>query len=138
MKPPYRRLTAIDLNKGEIVWQIPLGEGPRNHPALADLDLGPLGSLPAKSVWAEGGVLVTKSLLFTILADVDELNERVARGSWLLALDKATGEEVGRLKVDRHLHSSPMTAMFEGRQYVLIAGGGRAEPAEVLAFGIPD
>ena len=85
----------------------------------------------------EGGILVTKSLLITILADVDELGDRFAHGSWLLALDKATGEEVGRLKVDRHLHSSPMTAMHNGRQYILVAGGGRTEPAEILAFGLP-
>jgi hypothetical protein len=56
----------------------------------------------------------------------------------LLALDKATGEEIARIKVDRHLHSSPMTAMHEGRQYILAAGGGRTEPAQLLAFGLPD
>lgn len=137
LKPPYRRITAIDMNKGDIVWQIPLGDGPRNHPAIKHLNLGPLGARPARSIWAEGGILLTKTLLITIQADVDELGDFSARGSWLIAFDKATGEEIGRLKVDRHLHSSPMTAMHNGRQYILVAGGGRAEPAEVLAFGLP-
>jgi quinoprotein glucose dehydrogenase len=137
IKPPYFRITAIDLNKGDFAWQIPFGDGPRNHPAIKHLNLGPLGSRFPNTVWAEGGILVTKTLIITILADSDELGDRYARGSWLVALDKATGDEVGRIKVDRHLHSSPMTAMHNGRQYILVAGGGRTEPAEVLAFGLP-
>ena len=138
MKPPYRRITAIDLNKGDIAWQIPLGDGPREHPAIKHLNLGPLGSRFPNEVWAEGGILVTKTLLITILADADELGDRWARGSWLVALDKATGDEIGRIKVDRHLHSSPMTAMHEGRQYILVSGGGRSEPAQLLAFALPN
>ena len=82
--------------------------------------------------------MITKTLLITILADVDELGDRSARGSWLVALDKASGHEIARIKVDRHLHSSPMTAMHDGRQYILVAGGGRSEPAELLAFGLPN
>lgn len=138
LKPPYRRITAYDLNKGEIAWQVPVGDGPRYHPAIKHLNLGPLGSRFPDGVLAEGGILVTKTLVVTILADVDELGDRAADGSWLLALDKATGEEIARIKVDRHLHSSPMTAMHEGRQYILAAGGGRTEPAQLLAFGLPD
>jgi quinoprotein glucose dehydrogenase len=138
IKPPYRRITALNLNKGEIQWQIPFGDGPRNHPAIKHLDLGPLGSRFPSTVLAEGGILVTKTLIITLLADVDELGDRLARGSWLVALDKKTGEEIGRIKVDRHLHSSPMTAMHNGRQYILIAGGGRDEPGELLAFGLPE
>jgi hypothetical protein len=110
LKPPYRRITAIDLNKGDIAWQIPLGDGPRNHPAIKHLNLGPLGARVAKSIWGEGGILVTKTLLITIQADVDELGDASARGSWLMSFDKATGKEIARIKVDRHLHSSPMTA----------------------------
>ena len=138
MKPPYRRITAIDLNKGDIAWQIPFGDGPRDHPAIKQLKLGPLGSRFPEGVLAEGGILITKTLLITILADVDELGDRSARGSWLVAIDKATGDEIARIKVDRHLHSSPMTAMHDGRQYILVAGGGRSEPAELLAFGLPN
>lgn len=138
VKPPYRRITAIDLNKGGIAWQKPHGDGPRNHPAIKHLDLGPLGSRFPSEVFAEGGILVTKTLLITLLADVDELGDRFANGSWLVALDKTTGEEIGRVKVDRHLHGSPMTAMHEGRQYIIVAGGGRSEPAELIGFALPE
>ena len=138
LKPPYRRITAIDLNKGEIAWQIPFGEGPTQHPALKDLNLGPLGSPFPEGVISEGGILVTKTLLITFLVDVDELGDRSkARGSWLQAYDKATGKLLGQVKVDRHLHSSPMTAMHDGRQYILVASGGVTEPSELIAFGLP-
>ena len=138
LKPPYRSLTAIDLNKGEIAWQIPFGEGPTQHPAIKHLNLGPLGSPFPRRVLAEGGILVTKTLLITFLVDVDELGDRSdVRGSWLQAYDKKTGELVGQVKVDRHLHGSPMTCMHDGRQYVLVTSGGVSEPAELLAFGLP-
>ena len=138
LKPPFRRITAIDLNKGEIAWQIPFGEGPTQHPAIKHLNLGPLGSPFPEGVLAEGGLLVTKTLLITFLVDVDELGDRKPRGvSYLQAYDKATGELVGSVKVNRHLHSSPMTVMHGGRQYILVAAGGVTEPAELIAFGLP-
>jgi quinoprotein glucose dehydrogenase len=136
LKPPYRRITAIDLNNGEIAWQVPFGDGPNQHPTIKDLDLGPLGSRFPEGL-VEGGILVTETLLITILADIDELGDREAHGSFLQAYDKATGELLGSIKIDRHLHGSPMTCMYDGRQYVLIAGGGISEPAELLAFGLP-
>jgi quinoprotein glucose dehydrogenase len=161
LKPPYRRITAIDLNRGEHVWQSPLGEGPRNHPAIRHLDLGRLGTPPQDGIVAEGGVLVTKTLLVTIEPIVDELGDRSANGSFLDAYDKATGELLAQIEVDRNLHGSPMTYQHEGRQYILVAGGGenpgpgppieataaagsetrRASPtarkSELLAFALP-
>ncbi len=158
-KPPYRRITAIDLNRGDIAWQVPFGDGPRNHPAIKHLNLPPLGSFFPDGVIAEGGICVTKTLLFTILADTSdrdnggtaqsEIVELDANGdvalptakagisSWLLALDKATGKEVGRIKIDRHLHGSPMTYMKNGVQYVAVTGGGVTEPSELIAFALP-
>ena len=132
LKPPYRRITAIDLNNGEIVWQEPLGEGPRHHPAIKHLNLGRLGTPPQRGIVAEGGVLVTKTLLVTIEPIVDELGDRSANGSFLDAYDKATGELLAQIKVDVNLHSSPMTYMHEGSQYILVAGGG-----EVPGPGVP-
>ncbi|MCH7911040.1 MAG: hypothetical protein IIB38_15675, partial [Candidatus Hydrogenedentes bacterium] len=112
--------------------------GPTQHPAIKHLNLGPLGSRFPEGVLAEGGLLVTKTLLITFLVDVDELGDRKPRGvSYLQAYDKATGELVGSVKVDRHLHSSPMTVMHGGRQYILVAAGGLTEPAELIAFGLP-
>ncbi len=138
-KPPYRRITAYDLNKGEIAWQVPFGDGPRNHPAIKHLNLGPLGSLFPDGVIAEGGLLVTKTLLITVLHDVDELaTPRVARGSFLQAYDKKTGKLISSIKVGRHLHGSPMTCSHNGKQYILVTGGGGTEPAELLAFALPE
>jgi quinoprotein glucose dehydrogenase len=139
LKPPYRRMTAIDLNRGEIAWQIPFGDGPRDHPAIKHLNLGPLGQMFPDGVLAEGGILVTKTLLITIIADVDELKSpRTANGSFLQAYDKRTGKLIASVKVDRHLHSSPMTCMVNGTQYILVAGGGVTEPAELIAFALPE
>src|SRR5918996_4192361 len=56
--PPYGRITAIDLNKGEIAWSVPNGGGPRDHPLLQPLNLPPLGN-PGRSA-----PLVTRTLLF--------------------------------------------------------------------------
>ena len=78
VKPPYRRITAIDLNTGEHVWQIPFGNGPTNHPAIKHLNLGPLGS-PYGDTVAEGGILLTKTLLISYLSKRGELG-RQARG----------------------------------------------------------
>ncbi len=72
VKPPYRRMTAYNLNTGEIAWQIPFGDGPRNNPAIKHLELGPLGTLAVDRRIAEGGILLTKKLLITINADVDD------------------------------------------------------------------
>ena len=57
--------------------------------------------------------------------------------AFLQAYDKATGELLASVEVDRSLHSSPMTYMHEGRQYILVAGGGRGEPSELIAFALP-
>jgi quinoprotein glucose dehydrogenase len=48
-KPPYGRITAIDLNTGEHAWMKPVGSGPRDHPALSELALPPLGWRGASS-----------------------------------------------------------------------------------------
>ncbi len=138
-KPPYRRITAYNLNKGDIAWQIPFGDGPRNHPALKGLNLGPLGTLFPDGVIAEGGILITKTLLITVNADVDETKSpRTANGSFLQAYDKKTGKLIASVKVDRHLHGSPMTCSRNGKQYILVTGGGVTEPAELLAFALPE
>ena len=118
LKGPYKQLTAIDMNKGEIAWQKPIGRGPADHPAIKHLNLDDMGNRGAPWVWAEGGVLVTKTLLIMPQVDVDEANNLQPNGSWLFAFDEATGKELGKVKFDTHLHSSPMTAMHKGRQYI--------------------
>lgn len=135
LKPPYRRITAIDLNTGEHIWQIPFGKGPTDHPLIANLDLGPLGSV-YDDVVAEGGILVTKTLLISYLAQKDEIDED-AHGSILVAHDKATGELVATVMVEQRLHGAPMSYMHEGRQYIAVAGGGRDDDAELIVFALP-
>ena len=74
LKPPYRRITAIDLNKGEFAWQIPFGNDPIKQAALQELNLPALGS-PFGDVIAEGGILVTKTLLITYIAKRDQTGD---------------------------------------------------------------
>ena len=136
LKPPYRRITAIDLNTGDHVWQVPFGRGPIDHPMLEDLNLPPLGSV-YDDVVAEGGILVTKTLLISFLAQKDEISPD-SHGSILVALNKGTGETVGEVLVDQRLHGPPMSFMHNGKQYIAVAGGGRENDDELLVFALPE
>lgn len=142
VKPPYGRITAIDLKTGEHAWQVPFGDGPGRHPAIKHLDLGPLGN---SRVANEGGLLVTKTLLIGYVLKTDERGEEELGGTILHAYDKATGRLLAQLEIDRTLHSAPITYLHQGRQYIVVAGGGRsrisqtqeAEKAELVAFAVP-
>ena len=136
LKPPYRRITAIDLNTGEHVWQIPFGKGPANHPMLEHLNLPPLGSV-FSDVVAEGGVLITKTLLISYLAQKDEIDPE-AHGSILVAHDKKTGDLLGEVLVDQRLHGPPMSYQVGDKQYIAVAGGGRDDDNELLVLALPD
>ena len=132
LKPPYGRITAIDLNKGETAWMVANGDGPRNHPLLKALNLPPLG----QSVRA--APLVTKTLLF--LTEGDQINVRTppdGGGKKLRALDKATGKTLWETALDAGSTGTPMTYMFNGKQYVVVAIGGSRHPAEFVAFTLP-
>ena len=96
VKPPYSRISAIDLTKGEIRWQVPHGATPdlvKNHPALKGLDLPPTGR-PGNNV----GTLVTKTLVIAGEGNYGPTPSGT-RGAMLRAYDKATGKEVARLSV---------------------------------------
>ncbi len=139
VKPPYRRITAVDLKMGDLTWQAPLGQGPTGHPAIKHLELGPLGGRGSSGV-DEGGLLITRTLLITFAAKLDELGNRLRDGmggAYLQAYDKATGKLLAEVEVDRSLHSSPMTYLHQGRQYIVVAGGGVTEKAELVAFAVP-
>ena len=138
-KPPYRTITAIDLNRGEHVWRIPVGPGPKNHPAIAHLNLDDMGTVYF-GMPADGGLLVTRTLLIGFVA-VDDDGDRQAEGSLLRAYDKATGELLAEVETDVWLHGPPMTYMDQGRQYIVVAGGGarnRRVPDELIAFALPE
>ena len=136
LKPPYRRITAINLNTGDHEWQIPLGKGPTDHPAISHLNLGDLGSV-FNDVVAEGGLLVTKSLVISYLAAKDEIGPEET-GSILVAFDKQSGIKTGELLVDQRLHGPVMSYEHEGKQFIAVAGGGRDKDDELLVFALPE
>ncbi|HKU54015.1 MAG TPA: hypothetical protein VJP60_01520, partial [Rhizomicrobium sp.] len=133
MKPPYGRITATDLAKGEIAWQIAHGDTPdaiKNHPALKGLNIprtgrpGLLGPTVTKSlvICGESGFVTTPS---------------GKRGAMLRAYDKKTGEERGAVYLPAPQTGCPMTYMLGGRQYIVLAIGGPGFPAELIAFRLP-
>jgi len=134
IKPPYARITAIDLNRGEIVWQIPHGETPdnvRNHPALKGLTI-PRTGRPGRI-----GTLTTKTLLIAGEGGFFTLPDG-RRGAMMRAYDKATGKEVGAVYMPAPQTGSPMTYMVDGRQYLVVAIGGGNYSSELVAFRLPN
>ena len=82
---------------------------------------------------AEGGVLITKSLVISYLAAKDELGPEET-GSILVAFDKTSGAKAGEVFVEQRLHGPVMSYEHDSVQYLAVAGGGRAEDAELLVF----
>ena len=133
-KPPYGRITAIDLDKGEILWQIAHGETPdnvKNHPALKGLDI------PRTGQGGMAATLVTKTLLISGEPRPGTTSTG-ARGAMLRAYDKATGKDVGAVYMPAPQSGAPMTYMFNGKQYIVLAVSGGAYSGELLAFKLPD
>ncbi|HYL35421.1 MAG TPA: pyrroloquinoline quinone-dependent dehydrogenase [Bryobacteraceae bacterium] len=133
VKPPYGRITALDLSKGEIVWQIAHGETPdniRNSPLLKGLTIprtgrpGIIGVLATKTL-----VIAGESGFFTTPSG--------QRGAMLRAYDKATGREVGAVYMPAPQSGSPMTYMLDGQQYIVVAISGGGYAGELLAFRLP-
>ncbi len=132
VKPPYSRITAIDLNTGEHLWQVAHGPGPKDHPAIAHLDLPDLGS-PSHGVLSNGGLVLTKDLIFIIQADYDTSRMTfMGDAGFIRAYDKRDGAKLWEHRVEPTPHGTPMTYLHEGRQYVAFTvGNGRQDPALV-------
>ena len=128
-KPPYGRITAIDMNRGEHVWMVPNGEGPMDHPLLEGLDVGFLG------VANRAAPLVTKSLLF-IGEGSDAVIGTQDSGLDFRAYDKATGEVVWTTELDAGTTGAPMSYLHEGKQYIVVAIGGNGREAEWVALAV--
>ncbi len=125
-KPPYGRITAIDLNAGEILWQVPNGAGAptvRRHPALAGIDLPPLGN-------GRDQVLVTKTLLISAQTTAND-----AGAYPLVARNKLTGETVAEIGLPDQPIGPPVTYFNEGRQYLAITV--RGNPPDLVVLGLP-
>ena len=133
VKPPWGRITAIDLKVGEILWQIPHGETPdniRNHPLLAGVDLPRTGRV------GRVGTLVTKTLVIAGEAGTFTTSSG-EEGAMLRAYDKATGEEVGAVYMPAGASGSPMTYMYNGQQHIVLAISGGGFAGELIAFRLP-
>jgi quinoprotein glucose dehydrogenase len=136
-KPPYGTITAIDLNKGDIAWQVPHGDGPRDHPLLKDLNLPPLGA-SSHTFLSSGGPLVTKTLLFVNQVQIRSDGPGFSPTEFYMrAFDKKTGAVVWEHKMKDPPFGTPMTYEHKGKQYIVVAVGGGGAPAKLVAFGLP-
>lgn len=142
-KPPYGRVTAIDMNTGEHVWMIPNGDGPTDHPDLVDLNLGKLG-VPGRPT-----PLLTGSLLFLgegltnqrpggrIPADMPVEIATNSGGPMFRAYDKQSGDIVWETELEAGTSGPPISYLYEGEQYVVVAIGDREYSPELVAFKLP-
>ena len=132
IKPPYGSISAIDLNKGEIAWQIAHGETPdnvKNHPALKGVDI-PRTGRPGVI-----GTLVTKTLV--VAGEGGFATTPAGRGAMLRAYDKTNGKEVGAVYMPAPQTGSPMTYSVNGQQYIVVAVSGPGAPGQFIAYKLP-
>ena len=149
VKPPYGRVTALNMNTGELEWSVANGDGPRDHPLLRDLDLPPLG-IPNRPA-----PLVTKSLLFVgegsdaVVGTVPGgggaydgpdtgYDESWRWGTLFRAYDKSSGNTVFEIDLAAGTTGAPMTYMHEGKQYIVVAVSSRATDPEWIALGLSE
>ena len=134
VKPPWGRISAIDLKTGDIIWQIAHGETPdnvREHPDLQGV------TIPRTGRPGRVGTLITKTLVIageggTFTTPSGEV------GAMLRAYDKATGTEVGEVYMPASVSGSPMTYMHDGQQYIVTAVSGGGHAGELLAYRLPE
>ena len=132
LRPPYGRITAIDMNSGDHIWMTPNGPGPIDHPALADLDLPWLGQR------GRPAPLLTKTLLFLGEGSEGALSILpIAGGPFFRAYDKATGEMVWEIELEAGTSDAPMTYMHEGRQFIVVAIGDAETRGQYVALALP-
>lgn len=143
-KPPYGRITAIDMNTGEHVWMVPNGDGPRDNPAIAHLNLGKLG-------WpGRPSPLLTGSLLFIgegltnqrpggrIPFDMPVEIATSSGGPMFRAYDKTNGDIVWEIEMEAGATNAPISYLHDEQQYIVVAIGDRSHSPELVAFKLPD
>ncbi len=135
-KPPYGVITAYDLNKGEIAWQVAHGDGPRDHPDLKALNLPRLGA-SSHSFLSSGGPLVTRTLVFFNQAQAKPDLSPSPTEYFMHAFDKKTGELLWEYRMKEPPFGTPMTYQHRGRQYIVVATGGVSVPGRLVAFALP-
>src|SRR6185312_7914191 len=132
IRPPWGRITAIDLGTGNHLWVIPNTDTPEwasNNPALAGI------SLPRTGSFDQVGLLVTRTLL--IAGEGSGLWRAGGGGNKLFAYDKATGVMLHRLTLPANQSGIPMTYAIDGRQYIVVAVGAKGSPGELIALTLP-
>jgi quinoprotein glucose dehydrogenase len=130
-KPPYGRITALDLNQGTKLWTVANGDGPINHPLLKGLNLPPLGD-PGRPV-----ALVTKTLLF--VGDASNAivgHAGIAGAARFRAYDKSTGQVVAQIDLPVGTTGGPMTYLAGGKQIIVVPVGGKGYGAGWIALGL--
>ena len=147
-KPPYGRITAIDLNTGDHRWMVPIGDLAQSNSVLRQLNLPPVGRA------ARGHALLTKTLLIigqegTTQRESGPLLKSAAEPGTvsvpnfeihepkLVAYDKTTGKVVGEVALPRNATGAPMTYMLNGKQFIVVPTGGANLPAELIAVRLP-
>ena len=133
VKPPYGVLSAINVDKGELLFKVPHGDTPdvvRNHPLLKGINV------PKTGQQGVVGVLITKTLVIAGDPIVTTTPDH-PRGAMFRAYNKQTGEEVGRVWMPAAQSGSPMTYSVDGKQYIIVAISGGAYSGEYLAFALP-
>lgn len=134
VKPPWGRITALNLNTGELVWMTPNGETPdyvANHPALKGV------SIPRTGRPGRAGLMVTKTLVFAGEGSGLSSEPRESGSPIFRAYDKKTGEIVWQFKLPANQSGVPMTYMIAGKQYIVVAVGAPNTPAELVALSLP-
>jgi quinoprotein glucose dehydrogenase len=129
IKPPWGRISAIDLNTGDHLWMVPNGDTPEevvNHPALEGI------AIPKTGKYVRGGTLVTKSLLFAAAA------WQLTGEPILRAYDKQTGEVIAAIELPAIATGVPMTFMLNDKQFIVVAVGEFNHPAELVALTLPE
>ena len=135
IKPPWGRITAIDLKQGEILWQVAHGETPdniKNHPLLQGIDIPRTGRI------GRVGTLITKSLVIAAESGGTITLPSGEEGAYLRAYDKATGADAGQVVVPAAASGSPMTYMHDGQQYIVFAISGGGFAGELIAYRLPE
>jgi len=135
-KPPYGRITAIDLNTGDHRWMTPAGDLAKSNPRLKQFGLHSVGR-PARC-----HLLLTKTLLIVGQeggthregGGREKVPDFEISDPKLCAYDKATGRLVGEVALPRNATGAPMTYMLNGKQFIAVATGGSNLPAELIAF----
>jgi quinoprotein glucose dehydrogenase len=131
-KPPYSRVTAIDMNTGEHRWMAAIGNGPRNHPLLKGIAVPPLGEPFQAGVSA----LVTKTLLFVSgTPRPTEWSDPNAARKLVFVFDKESGALLRGIELDALSAAAPMTYLHDGKQYIVIATGS-GPASELMALSL--